>query len=198
MREESRGVGVEGRQLWKSVGFFLFVFLFCAKDQVLQCKHSRGEAMKGSRLMAACVGLTAASPVHKSLKRDREKAEHRGKWRKRVGKTQSRAGDWKERVKKGKSRQEVKKKIGVPVKKKNVPEYKVWKRNKSRMKTELKKPDNFRAKMCSRMATQLRRRMFVGQNLEKNKKTPATDVLSGMCWHAHACVQLHTSTHGSY
>lgn len=56
-----------------------FVFLFCTKDQVLQCKHSRGKAMKGSRLMAACVALTAASPAHKSFRRGRKKAEDRVK-----------------------------------------------------------------------------------------------------------------------
>lgn len=49
--------------------------------------------MKRERLMkAACVGLTAASPVHKSLKRGREKTEDRVKRRKIEGKTRSRAG----------------------------------------------------------------------------------------------------------
>lgn len=78
---------------WRTWGkrrfFCRLFFCFVPKDQVLQCKHSRGEAIKGERLMAACVGLTAASPVHKSLKRGRE---DRVKWRKIVGKTQSRAG----------------------------------------------------------------------------------------------------------
>lgn len=75
VREEAGGpVGGE------CVVFFLCLFFcFVPKDQVLQCKHSRGEAMKGERLMAACVGLTAASPVHKSLKRGREKTEDRVK-----------------------------------------------------------------------------------------------------------------------
>lgn len=65
-----------------------------------------------------------------------------------------------------------------------VPEYKIWKSYKSRMKKELVKKTLIISgkKMCFQMATKLRRRMFVGHNLEKIK-TPATDVLSGMCWH---------------
>lgn len=40
----------------------------------------------------------------------------------------------------------------------------VWKRNKSRMKKDLKKNENFRPKMWFQSAAKWRQRMFVGQN----------------------------------